>query len=79
MKDVSEEEIIDKINYMINNWHRSVLEIRIEWIKGLLNLYKNEKEINQEHQKINGELQTKITKLEEENLMLKGMFKKSIN
>ena len=61
-------------------------------IKELLNLYKElkqdyidldkecreEKELSEEHHKINGELQAKITKLEEENEMLKGMFKKSI-
>jgi cell division protein ZapA (FtsZ GTPase activity inhibitor) len=34
---------------------------------------------NQAHQKLNGELRVKIKKLEEENSMLKGMFKKSIN
>lgn len=44
---LSEDEIIDKINYMINNWHRNVVEIDIQWIQGLLDLYKQEKEWNQ--------------------------------
>ena len=45
--DMSEEEIINKINYMINNWHRSVVEINIKWIQGLLDLYNKEKEKNE--------------------------------
>lgn len=57
---MSEDEIIDKINYMINNWHRSVVEINIKWIQGLLDLYNNLKEIEKEHQKINGELREEI-------------------
>ena len=48
MIDMSKEEIIEKINYMINNWHRSVVEINIEWIKGLLDLYQKEKEKNKQ-------------------------------
>lgn len=44
---MSEDEIIDKINYMINNWHRNVVEIDIQWIQGLLDLYQKEKDSNQ--------------------------------
>lgn len=40
---MSEDEIIDKINYMINNWHRNVVEIDIQWIQGLLDLYQHKK------------------------------------
>lgn len=53
---MSEEEIINKINYMINNWHRNVVEINIEWIKGLLDLYNKEKEKADKLQKENEEL-----------------------
>ena len=48
---MSEEEIIDKINYMINNWNRPVVEIDIKWIQGLLDLYNKEKEENRKLRK----------------------------
>ena len=61
---MSEEEIIDKINYMINNWHRSVLEIKVEWIQGILDLYNKEKEKNKELKS----MKYHIEKFREQNL-----------
>ena len=71
---MSEEEIINKINYMINNWHRSVVEINIKWIQALLDLYNHEKatshhlqnELDKANAKIielNKKIQDKITEI----------------
>ena len=86
---MSEEEIIERVKYVqsyilrIGNIssieHNKICKENAKAIQKLIDLYQEQKQINQEHQKINGELRVKIKKLEEENSMLKGMFKKSIN
>lgn len=45
---MSEDEIIKRINYVIDKWYDENLEIDCRWIEGLLDLYNKQKEKNKQ-------------------------------
>ena len=62
---MSEEEIIKRINYVIDKWYDENLEIDCRWIEGLLDLYNKEKK--------------EINRLQEENNQLKLELQYALN
>lgn len=57
----------------------TINEKEIKALNNLINDYKRQKQINEEHQKINGELREKVKELEEENYLQKvALFEESI-
>ena len=72
---MSIEEDIERLNKLVTtkfNNDYSIDNIDKEAIEHLLSDYTRQKQINEEHQKINGELREKVKKLEEENRMFKN-------
>lgn len=78
---LSEEEIIKHIRERIdtcNGWGQCVFVIKE--IQGLLDRYNNLKQIEKEHQKLNGELREELEKEKEKNekdytsVYLKGVY-----
>ena len=64
---MSEEEIIKRINYVIDKWYDENLEIDCRWIEGLLDLYNKEKKEINRLQEENNELKEQITYLTSTN------------
>ena len=60
----------DKIIYNDLLWDEKTVDC-INAIEHLINDYTRQKQINEEHQKINGKLRERVKELEEENAMLK--------
>lgn len=74
---MSIEEDIERLNKLVTtkfNNDYSIDNIDKEAIEHLLQDYTRQKQINEEHQKINGELIEKVKKLEEENNEMKSLF-----
>lgn len=74
---MSIEEDIERLNKLVTtkfNNDYSIDNIDKEAIEHLLQDYTRQKQINEEHQKINEELIEKVKKLEEENNEMKSLF-----
>lgn len=64
--------IFYKTHGWIPNIDRTIdVEKSIQCIENILSDYRRQKEMNEEHQKINGELREKVKELEEEKALLK--------
>lgn len=73
MSNLSEEEIIKHIRERIdtcNGWGQCVFVIKE--IQGLLDRYNNLKQIEKEHQKLNGELREELNREKEKNKELQN-------
>lgn len=57
---MSEEEIIKRINYVIDKWYDENLEIDCRWIEGLLDLYNKEKKEHNRLQEENNQLKIEL-------------------
>lgn len=69
------EEDIERLNKLVTtkfNNDYSIDNIDKEALENLLSDYTRQKQINEEHQRINGELREKVKELEEENKNLKA-------
>lgn len=60
-------KILENLIVTLPNFHLGGSES----IRNILQNYKRQKQINEEHQKINGELRERVKELEEENAMLR--------
>lgn len=69
-KNVANIEIIENFIFELKSFglNKDTLEVANE-LENLLSDYTRQKQINEEHKKINGELREKVKELEEENLI----------
>lgn len=79
---MSIEEDIERLNKLVTtkfNNDYSIDNIDKEAIEHLLSDYARQKQINEEHQKINGDLREKVKKIEKENSTLKNFTSSIFN
>ena len=79
---MSIEEDIERLNKLVTtkfNNDYSIDNIDKETIEHLLQDYTRQKQINEEHRKINGELREKVKELEKENSTLKNFTSSIFN